>query len=225
MCQSYVVSVRATIFDMDGLLIDSEILWHKAEVEIFGRLGVPISQSQDRSTKGMFVDEVVEYWYERFPWSAPSSEEVVKMLLERVGDLVEGEGRVLPGARRALDLASARGPIALASSTPLSLIYRCLDHFGLRDRFASVHSAEFEPCGKPHPGVFLTAARSLGVKPQNCLVVEDSAAGVLAAKAASMTVVAVPVREDRDLVAFALADLVLESLDDLSPEWLDEHFS
>jgi sugar-phosphatase len=219
------VTLQATLFDMDGLLIDSEILWHKAEVEIFGRLGVPITEAQDRSTKGMFVVEVVDYWYERYPWSGPSGEQVVVMLLERVGDLVEQEGRLLPGAQRALELTSARGPIALASSTPLALIYRCLDHFGLRECFASVHSAEFEFYGKPHPGVFLTAAQSLGVPPQNCLVVEDSAAGVLAAKAASMSVVAVPTPEDRHEAAFALADLVLVSLEDLTPQWLDERFS
>lgn len=217
--------MRATLFDMDGLLVDSEILWHKAEVEIFGQLGVPITDAKDRSTKGMFVAEVVDYWFDRYPWSGPSREEVVAMLLSRVGDLIESEGRLLPGARRALDLTSARGPIALASSTPLALIARCLDHFGLRDRFQSVHSAEFEPFGKPHPGVFLAAAAALDVAPQNCLVIEDSAAGVLAAKAASMMVVAVPTTEDRGRPAFTLADLVLTSLEELSPEWLDEHFA
>jgi sugar-phosphatase len=219
------MTLQATLFDMDGLLIDSEILWHKAEMEIFGGLGVPIAEAQNRSTKGMFVAEVVDFWYQRYPWNGPNGEEVVATLLERVGDLVEQEGRLLPGALRALDLTSARGPIALASSTPLDLIYRCLDHFGLRERFASVHSAQFEPYGKPHPGVFLTAARSLGVAPQNCLVVEDSAAGVLAGKAGSMSVVAVPTPEDRLQPAFALADLVLESLEDLPAHWLDERFS
>jgi sugar-phosphatase len=150
---------------------------------------------------------------------------VAELLLDRVGELVETEGRLMPGALRSLDLASARGPIALASSTPLELIYRCLDHFDLRGRFASVHSAQNEPYGKPHPGVFLSAAVSLGVAPTDCLVIEDSGAGVLAAKAGSMTVIAVPTKEDRPRVVFALADLVLDSLEDLSPEWLDERFA
>jgi mannitol-1-/sugar-/sorbitol-6-/2-deoxyglucose-6-phosphatase len=219
------VSLAATLFDMDGLLIDSEILWHRAEVEIFGSLGVPLSENSSRSTKGVFVDVVVDYWYSRFPWSGPSVAVVVDMLLERVGSLVETEGRLLPGAIRAIDLASERGPVALASSTPLALINRCLDHFDLADRFASVHSAEFEPYGKPHPGVFLTAASSLGVVPSRCLVLEDSSAGVIAARAASMHVVAVPTREDRDEVEFLLAELVLGSLEELSPEWLDKRFA
>jgi sugar-phosphatase len=210
---------------MDGLLIDSEILWHKAEVEIFGALGVPMGEAEGRSTKGMFVNEVVEYWYSRYPWPDASIHSVVEMLLNRVGDLVESEGRLMPGALRALDLTGDRGPLALASSTPMELIIRCLKHFSLLDRFVSLHSAEHEPYGKPHPGVFLSAALSLDVAPQACLVVEDSAAGVLAACAGNMSVVAVPIAADLYQPAFALADLVLESLDELSPTWLDERFA
>jgi HAD superfamily hydrolase (TIGR01509 family) len=210
---------------MDGLLFDTEILWHRAEVEIFGALGVPLDAQEARSTKGMFVTEVVEYWYRNHPWPGPSLDNVTAELLNRVGQLVEEGGRILPGAIRALDLASERGPIALASSTPIVLIERCLKHFDLTDRFASIHSAEFESFGKPHPGVFLTAAASLHVEPKACLVLEDSAAGVLAAKAASMTVVAVPTVEDVEQPTFALADLVLESLDELSIAWLDEQFA
>ena len=224
-CNSCRVTSRATLFDMDGLLFDSEVLWHKAEVEIFGGLGVPLNDQQDRSTKGMFVNEVVEYWFARSPWTGLTTDDVVDRLLARVGQLVEHQGRLMPGALRALDLASERGPIALASSTPLALIHRCLDHFGLDERFASIHSAEFEPYGKPHPGVFLTAATSIGVAPAQCLVFEDAAAGVLAAKAASMRVVAVPTPNDRDGAEFLLADLVLDSLEDLSAAWLDAQFS
>ena len=219
------MTVRATVFDMDGLLIDSEVLWHRAEVEIFGELGVPITLEQDRSTKGMYVDEVVAFWYARYPWKGPNREAVSDALLARVGELIEGEGRLLPGATRAIDLARERGPVALASSTPRPLIERSLRHFGLLDLFASVHSADVEPFGKPHPGVFLTAAAALGLAGPACLVFEDSAAGVLAAKAGRMNVVAVPVAEDRLEAAFSLADLVLDSLEDLAEDWLDEQFS
>ncbi len=225
MCQSCRVSIAATLFDMDGLLIDSEVLWHEAEVEIFGALGVPLYESSSRSTKGVFVNEVVSYWRTRYPWSGPSDADVVDQLLARVATLVEEGGRLLPGALRAIDLASERGPVALASSTPLALIDRFLDHFGLSHRFASVHSAEFEPYGKPHPGVFLTAAASLGIEPERCLVFEDAPAGVIAARAATMSVVAVPSPEDRDEVEFLLADLVLDTLEDLSPAWMDERFA
>jgi HAD superfamily hydrolase (TIGR01509 family) len=224
-CKGCVVSLRASLFDMDGLLLDSEILWHMAEVEIFGSLGVPLTDAEGRSTKGMFVNEVVDFWYAQYPWSGPSTDDVVDLLLGRVGELVETEGRLLPGALWALDETGKRGPLALASSTPMALIVRCLKHFELLDRFSSIHSAEFESYGKPHPAVFLTAAASLSVAPSDCLALEDSAAGVLAAKAARMTVVAVPTHDDRDHREFSLADLVLDSLEDLRSEWLDERFA
>jgi len=219
------VTLQATLFDMDGLLIDSEILWHRAEVEIFGALGVPLAEAETRSTKGMYVSEVVDYWHELYPWSSPSRDDVVERLLSRVGELVESEGRLMPGALRALDLTGARGPLALASATPMSLIVRCLKHFELLDRFVDLRSAEFEPYGKPHPGIFLSAAAALDVAPRSCLVLEDSAVGVIAAKAATMTVIAVPAIEDRSEAAFSLADLVLGSLSELAPEWLDERFA
>ncbi len=209
---------------MDGLLIDSEVLWHEAEVEIFAELGVDVAITSGRTTKGMFVSEVVEYWYARHPWVGIGTQDVVERLLDRVAFLVETRGVLLPGAVDALDLAARYGPVALASSTPLELIERCLAHFSLRDRFASVHSAEHEPYGKPHPAVFLSAASSLEVAPPACLVFEDSSAGVLAAKAARMSVVAVPSADDRGEAAFALADLVLDSLEELREDWMAERY-
>ncbi len=219
------MTLTTTLFDMDGLLIDSEILWHKAELEILGDLGVPIDAHGTRSTKGMFVAEVVDYWYSIAPWPSPSREDVTAHILQRVGDLVESEGRLMAGALRAIELTSARGPVAVASSTPRSLIVRCLDHFDLTGRFAAIATAADEPYGKPHPGVFLTAANALHASPSACLVFEDSGAGVLAAKAARMTCVAVPVAEERGFAAFAIADVVLASLSELTEEWLDQRFS
>ena len=209
---------------MDGLLLDSEILWHEAEVEIFGELGVPLSGDDERSTKGMYVKDVAHYWYGLHPWKGPAPDVISQLLIARVGDLVETKGRLMPGARRALELTGGLGPLAIASSTPFALIVRCLKHFDLLDCFDSIHSAEFEEYGKPHPGVFLSAAASLSVAPTNCLVLEDSAAGVIAAKAARMTVVAVPSLDDLAHVEFRLADLVLASLEELSAAWLEERF-
>jgi len=217
--------LTATLFDMDGLLLDSEILWHKAELKILGDLGVPIPHGEVRLTKGMFVSEVVDYWFAQHPWGSPSRPEVVAMILQAVGDLVESEGVMMPGALRAIELASKRGPIAVASSTPMPLIMRCLQSFDLVNLFQSIHSADIEPYGKPHPGVFLTAAKALGAAPTSCLVFEDSAAGVLAAKAGRMTCVAVPVADELRMPAFQIADLVLNSLEELTPEWLDERFA
>jgi sugar-phosphatase len=214
----------ASIFDMDGLLVDSEILWHQAELEILVPLGAPIDADATRTTKGMFVREVVSHYHGLAKWDAPSIEDVVDAVLDRVGDLVELDGRLLPGATRALELCATFGPVALASSTPRRLIDRTLRHFELDGEFEVIHSAEDEPFGKPHPGVFLTTAAQLDIAPEACLVFEDSAAGVAAAVAAGMGCVAVPASDERGNATFASASLVLDALSDLDEAWLAARF-
>ena len=150
---------------MDGLLIDSEILWHEAEIEILGGLGVPLAVEGCRSTKGMFVGEVTAHWYGLHPWpgATPTPDEVAVSIVDRVIELIVTKGVLKPGAEHAIDLCRDRGlPLAVASSSQYRLIDAALAHFGLRDRFALVHSAEDEDYGKPHPAVFLTAATKLG---------------------------------------------------------------
>jgi sugar-phosphatase len=207
---------------MDGLLIDSEPLWHVAEVEIFGALGVPLARAETRSTKGMFVDEVARYWFERYPWSGPSTEEVAREIVSRVGELVLERGEPMAGAAETVERMAERGPVALASSTPTRLITLVLAHLGMEGRFSVICSAEDERYGKPHPAVFLSAAEALGVTAERCVVFEDSTAGVLAAKAAKMACVAVPEASDRGSKLIAIADLVLDSLEDLDLEVLDQ---
>ena len=205
---------------MDGLLIDSEPLWHEAEVEIFGRLGVPLARAETRSTKGMFVSEVTRYWFDRYPWSGPSPEAVADEVVERVGVLALEKGRPMPGAHQTVIEMAAVGPIALASSTPRRLINVILEYLGLTDAFETICSAEDEEYGKPHPAVFLTAAKALGVTPERCWVFEDAPAGVLAAKAGRMLCVAVPDPVDRAAPEILLADVILDSLEDLDLEEL-----
>jgi mannitol-1-/sugar-/sorbitol-6-/2-deoxyglucose-6-phosphatase len=203
----------ASIFDMDGLLIDSEVLWHEAEIEILGDLGVPLAADGCRSTKGMFVGEVTEHWHGRYPWAGPTPEEVAVAIVDRVIELVLSKGQLKPGAEHAITLCAGQGlPLAVASSSQYRLIDTALEHFGLRDHFAVVHSAEEEQWGKPHPAVFLSTAAELGVAPRRCVVWEDAPAGVLAAKAASMSCIAVPEHGEGHHAAFGLADAVLGSL-------------
>ena len=215
---------HASVFDMDGLLIDSEVLWHEAELEILGdRLGVPLGDGF-RTTKGMFVHEVTEHWYALYPWTdGPSPAEVAVEIVDRVIELITTKGTLKPGAVGAIDLCASRGwPLAVASSSEYRLIEAALAHFDLRDRFALVHSAEDEDYGKPHPAVFLTSAARLGAPPKRCLVWEDAPAGVVAAKAASMACIAVPEPGEGDDPAFGLADLVVGSLDEVGPASVDE---
>lgn len=221
---------EAAIFDMDGLLIDSERLWHEAEVDVLGAVGVPIAATSARQTKGMFVEEVARYWFERYPWSGPSPTTVATEVVDSVMRLVVEKGSLQPGVHRALGLCRDRGiPLAVASSSQYRLVRLVLSHFALEDEFLVVYSAEEEPYGKPHPGVFLSTAAKLGVAADRCLAWEDAAAGVLAAKAARMACIAVPEAADRGRPAFQIADAVLSSLTEADDELWDRvvraHFS
>jgi sugar-phosphatase len=207
---------------MDGLLLDSEILWHEAEIEILGDLGVPLAADGCRGTKGMFVGEVTEHWYARYPWAGPTPAEVAVTIVDRVIALVLSKGELKPGAQHAIAMCAERNlPMAVASSSQYRLIDTALAHFDLRQHFLVVHSAEDEQWGKPHPAVFLTAAAKLGAPPRRCVVWEDAPAGVVAAKAASMACIAVPEHGEEHHPAFALADLVLGSLLEMDEERFD----
>jgi sugar-phosphatase len=183
----------AAIFDMDGLLVDSEPIWHEVEIEVFGRYGVPLTVERCLETKGMFLGEAVEHWFARYPWDGPSRRTVSAEVVEGMAARLEEAVELKPGASHALDFCQARGArLALASSSPRRLIDVVVRRFGLASRFAVVRSAEDEVAGKPDPAIFFTTARLLGVTPDACVVLEDSAAGVRAAKAAGMACIVVP---------------------------------
>jgi len=198
--------MEAVIFDMDGLLIDSEPLWHEAEKEIFATVGLHLSTQDCLGTTGLRVDEVVRFW------NAPP--ELAAQIVNRVIALVEQKGVAKPGVAEALGACAGR-VIGLASSSPSRLIAAVLQRLGIADRITVAHSAEHEARGKPHPDVYLTTARRLGVAPSACIAVEDSPTGVRAAKAAGMRCVAVPDALFADDPRFADADHVIDSLLDL----------
>jgi len=187
------VTIEAAIFDMDGLLVDSEPLWHDVEIDVFGRHGVPLTVERCLETKGMFLGDAVGHWYARYPWSGASRDEVAAEIVQAMAERLDAAVELKPGASHALDFCTGRGALlALASSSPRRLIDTVVRRLGLAGRFAVVHSAEDEVLGKPDPAIFLTTARLLGVAAEACVVFEDSAAGVLAAKGAGMACVAVP---------------------------------
>jgi len=185
--------IDAAIFDMDGLLVDSEPIWHEVEIDVFSRHGVPLTVERCLETKGMYLGDAVEHWYARYPWTGATRAEVAAEIVDAMARRLEAAVELKPGAIHALDFCRARGAVlALASSSPRRLIDAVVRRLDLGERFAVVHSGEDEPVGKPDPAIFLTTARLLGVGPDTCVVFEDSAAGVLAAKGAGMACVAVP---------------------------------
>jgi HAD superfamily hydrolase (TIGR01509 family) len=206
----------AVIFDMDGLLIDSEPLWRRAEIEVFARVGVHLTEADCMRTTGLRVDEVVAFWYRERPWIGPALAEVAERIVSRVIELVRSEGELMPGAIEALDFFAARGlPLGLASSSPRRLIDVVLECFGLGPRLLVVHSAEHEPRGKPDPTVYLHTAEGLGHDPRRCMAIEDSIPGVLAAVAAGMGCIAVPGPEHRGDPRLGSATVVLGSLEEI----------
>ncbi len=202
------------IFDMDGLLIDSEPLWRRAEISILETVGVALTDELCKETMGTRLDEMVAYWYDRYPWTGKSQGEIGREILARVTSLIATEGEPLPGVVELLDqLVSQNENLGLASSSPCGLIEAVLDRLDLGQAFGVVCSAVDEKLGKPDPGVYLTTARKMGVEPHRCVAFEDSPAGVASAKAAGLWVVGV----SRELEAGKLsdADLVLSSLEEV----------
>lgn len=210
--------IKAIVFDLDGLLIDTEPLWQKGEVSVFTSIGVPLTRKMALQTTGLREDLVVEHWYQQFPWEDVGKKEVYDRIEDKVAKLIEKEGKAKPGVGHIVKVAkNAKLPIALASSASYQAINASLKRLGLRDLFKVVHSAEDEKHGKPHPDVYLTTAKLLGVNPQYCLSLEDSLNGVKSAKAAGMTCIAIPdLRFNKTKEFEGLADLVLLSLKQIS---------
>jgi mannitol-1-/sugar-/sorbitol-6-/2-deoxyglucose-6-phosphatase len=208
--------LRAVIFDMDGVLIDSEPFWQESEMDAFGRLGLALTREMCLQTMGLRVDEVVEYWRRRHAFDEAPAGALEDAIIGGVVERILAKGEAKEGSAHALEFFKARGlRLALASSSAYRLIGAVTERLGLGAAFEVVYSAEEEEYGKPHPGVYLSAARRLGVAPAECVAVEDSFNGLLAAKAARMKCVAVPEPAQRREPRFVIADAVLDSLADL----------
>ncbi len=213
--------MRAVIFDMDGVIVDSEPLWRSAEREVFADVGLELSDEDCEKTMGMRTDEVAAYWFGRTKWTGPSPSEIAGRIERRVRELIIERAQPMPGLHDAIKLAGDAGlRIALASSSNPDLIAAVLEKLSLEQAFEVVCSALNEEFGKPHPAVFFTAARELGVEGRRCVVIEDSIAGVRAGRAASMRVIAVPPPNYFDRPEHDLADFKLRSLEELTLEML-----
>jgi mannitol-1-/sugar-/sorbitol-6-/2-deoxyglucose-6-phosphatase len=218
--------MHAAIFDMDGLLIDSEPLWRKAEIECFKLVGIELTEQDCRDTMGYRLNEVIEHWYKRQPWSNLSLEELDDIIINRVIELIQTEGKAMAGVYSSLELFKKLGfKTAVASSSPYRLIHAVLDAIALKDYFEVVHSAEDELFGKPHPQVFLSTAQKLNVLPENCVVLEDSFHGIIAGKAAKMKVIGIPDSESIKNRQYQAADLILHTLEAVSSAHIEQFFN
>ncbi len=209
--------MKAAIFDMDGVLIDSEPLWRRVEGEVMAAVGVVLNEADCEQTMGLRTDELVAHWFERRPWSGPAPQEVERRLNARVIRVIEREGAALPGAVATVAAIHGAGlAVGLASSSPESIIETVVRKLGIGRYLSAVCSADDEIRGKPDPAVYLTAARRLGVRPGDCVAFEDSMRGFESALAAGMTVIAVPAAHHANLPVFDRAYLKLGSLEEFN---------
>lgn len=205
--------IKAIVMDMDGLMIDSEPFWRQAEIEEFAKVGLHITEEMCYQTTGIRIDEVCQFWFRREPWQGPSPLEVSLKIRERVEELVREKGEPLTGVYETIDKVKSLGlPLALCSSSPMSLINTVLTKLNLTDSFDFKCSAEHESYGKPHPAVYLNVLNKLQTEAEYTMTFEDTLAGVISAKAASMKAVAVPQKEHSADPRFSLADFKLNNL-------------
>lgn len=214
--------IKAVIFDMDGVLIDSEPFWQEAQKEVFKKVGVDITDAMCNQTTGLRIDEVVAHWHRRFRWDGVPLNEVENCIIQGVIDRVNDRGMLLPGVRSAIGFFKNKGlRIALASSSAFRLIDAVLGKFDLHREFEVIHSAEKESHGKPHPAIYLSTAELLDVESTACLAIEDSFNGLIAAKAACMKTIVIPERSVWDQTRFDIADVKLKSLAEIAGTFLD----
>ncbi len=215
--------INAVIFDMDGLLIDSESLWQEAEISVLTQLGVPLNEVLIKETVGLRVNETVEYWHQRFPWKGISNNLVEEKILNKVEHLIREKGEEKEGVKEIIRFFMKKNiPLSVASSSPQKIIDIAIHKLKVEDVILNISSAENEKYGKPHPAVFLTAARKMNSHPSECLVFEDSFNGVLAAKSAKMKCVLIPEQPNNYDGRISIADITLSSLSDFDDKIFDK---
>lgn len=205
---------EAVVFDMDGLLVDTEQIWGRIQTAVLDEIGVDVRPLLGGGLiTGMRADEAVGVFRDLLGFAGPSDREIADRIVAGVVEAIPREARILPGALEALDFCEQSGlAVALASGSVEPVIDAVLARFGWRERFAVVVSASAVEMGKPHPAVLLLTAAQLGVDPVRCVVTEDALNGCVAAKAARMRVIAVPEPGTEADPRWVLADVVLGSL-------------
>jgi len=214
--------IDAVVFDLDGVILETEALWNEVREELTRERGGRWSESSQADMMGMSSTEWSRYMNEVLGVPDPPEQinrEVVRRMAERYAEKLP----LIDGAVDAVKRLAARWPLGLASSSNRELIDRALVLSGLAPYFRVTVSSEEVERGKPAPDVYLEAARRLGVESARCAAIEDSSSGIRSAHAAEMLVVAIPNPDfppQREVLA--LAAVILDSIEDLAPETLTE---
>jgi HAD superfamily hydrolase (TIGR01509 family) len=217
------VSIEAVVFDLDGVILESEEIWDDVRERYVRERGGRYDAEAQRAMMGMSSNEWSRFIHEELDVEATPAEinaDVVELMVARY----RAELPVVPGAREAVERMAAVFPLAIASSSNHPLIAVALELAELNELFRATVSSEEVERGKPAPDVYLEAARRLGVDPERCATIEDSHSGIASARAAGMRVVAIPNRRyPPDDDALAEANVVLTSIRDLTPDIILAH--
>lgn len=201
------------IFDMDGLLIDSEPLWYEAGSEVLVKYGKQLTKPMYEQTIGLRTKEWMEYWFRHFEIPFTTIENAEAEIERLVEQKIRNKGSALPGIDHIFRYFKQKQfKIGLATSSPLQLAKAVIEVLGIGHYLQTVTSAESLPFGKPHPGVYMLCADELGSDPHSCICFEDSFNGMIAAKAAKMKCVVVPAHHQLNDIRWGAADLKISSL-------------
>lgn len=211
------MKLNTVIFDMDGLLIDSEPLWAEAADELLMLYGKQLTAKQYATTTGLRTKEFLNHWFSYFNLPAESLAGDEKKIVDRVIELVKQKGKAMAGVEHIINFFLERKfKIGLATSSPPGLIDVVVDMLGIGSHLQAITSAENLVLGKPHPEVYLICADKLGAEPSQCVCFEDSFNGMIAVKAAKMKCVVVPALSDNKNTVWEAADLKISTLNNFN---------
>jgi HAD superfamily hydrolase (TIGR01509 family) len=207
------MKLDTVIFDMDGLLIDSEPLWKESAEALFLTYGKQLTTQQYASTTGLRTKEFLMHWFRYFNLPEKEINDAEEKVVELVVKLVAQKGTPMPGVQHIFHFFLERNfKIGLASSSPPALINLVIEMLGISKHLQAVSSAAALTYGKPHPEVYLNCAGELASMPEACICFEDSFNGLIAAKAAKMKCIVVPSVHDAKNPVWEAADLKISTL-------------
>ena len=207
------MALTTVIFDIDGLLIDSEPLWHEAATDTFKSYGVQLTNAMYASTTGLRTKEFVDWWFQYFKIDMQHAPDAEREIVSGVLKKIEEKASIMQGVPHIFDFfANKEFKIGLATSSPPELIDLVVRMTGIGPYLSATSFAEFLPYGKPHPQVYLNCAEAMNSKPTECVCFEDSFNGMIAAKAARMKCVVIPHHSQTKEEKWGAADLKLSSL-------------